>query len=229
MARKKGFDKLWRLQVEDKLTLPTGETVVLTARRLTKVPKADREDYANDKARALARALRDKESPEYEKYLAPMATLTKDELLAVLRRREELELAVRVQKDLPSRSPSDTEPPGTMLIDKLDEMERDEEEAADLEAERAEEVANQLRANMADLAKRDQEELLGMAERVVTDGLCQGEWWVAFNDATLRFGIFKANGKPFFEDWPTEADDDLKAALIDLYKEVDEASYNFPT
>ena len=96
----------------------------------------------------------------------------------------------------------------------------------EVEKQRVDWVETTLVANMAVLRDADRDELLKIAARATSEGVLNGVWWAAFVDASLKLGIFIGD-KPFFKDWPTEADDDLKAKLLQLYQDADAASFDF--
>lgn len=225
--RTRGFDKLWRWQVTDELEMPNGEKITVTARRLNKQGKDARDEYARATARAMNRALDDPESPEYKEHIAPLATLSKDELLKILEYSERVQLTAKAQRDFLSPSPSDREDDElTTLKDRLEVLDREDEALDEVEKQRVDWVETTLVANMAVLRDADRDELLEIAARATSEGVLNGVWWAAFVDASLKLGIFIGD-KPFFKDWPTEADDDLKARLLQLYQDADAASFDF--
>jgi len=227
MARTRGFDKLWRWTVTDELDMPNGDKLTVTARRLNKLLKKERDDYAFAKARELNRALADPESEEYkESPLPSLGTLAKDNLLKILEQRERLQLTAKAQLEFLSPSPSDREDDATTLKERLDLMDEDDETMRQLDEERLNWVNAQLKENMVVLGELDRDELLKIAEKTIIDNMANGAWWEAYSDACLKLGIFVGN-KPFFTEWPTEADDDLKSKLLALYQDADAAAFDF--
>jgi len=224
--RTRGFDKLWRWAVTDDIELPNGEKITVTARRLTRSLKKEREDYAFDEARRMNRILGDPNSDEYKKYLLPQETLSKEDLLKVLEVRERIQLTAKAQREFLSPSPGSENEEPTTLKERLDLMDQADETLRQLEEERSTWVEEQLKNNLAAFADLDREVLLNAARTGITDNLVNGTWWEAYSDASLKLGIF-VSSKPFFNEWPTEADDDLKAKLLELYKDADAASFDF--
>ena len=225
--RTRGLDKLWRWTVTDELDMPNGEKITVTARRLNKLLKKERDDYAFDQARKLRRALLDPESEEYkESPLPSLGTLSKEDILKLLEDRERLQLTAKAQLEFLSPSPSDREEEVNTLFERLELMDEDDETLLQLDKERLDWVNAQLKENMVALAELDRDALLEIAERTVIDNMCQGEWWVAYTDACLRLGIFVGNER-FFNEWPTQADDDLKSKLLKLYQDADAAAFDF--
>lgn len=224
--RTRNFDRLWRWTVTDELEMPNGEKIVVTARRLTKQLKEDRDKYAMDRARAMRRALEDKESPEHKEYILPLTTLSADDLLKVLENKETIQLTAKAQREILSPSPSDEQEEITTLIERMDALDQEEETQRQLEAERDLWVKDHVAQSMAALKAMPRDELLDISVRSIIDKVCQQEWWIAYLDACLKLGTFIGN-KPFFSDWPTEADDDLKAKLLELYRDADAAAFDF--
>jgi hypothetical protein len=225
--RTRGFDKLWRWQVTDDLEMPNGEKITVTAKRLNKQGKEARDKYTRDQARAMNRALDDTESDEYKEHILPLTTLSTDDLLRLLEYSERVQLTAKAQREFLSPSPSDREDDElTMLKDRLDALDREDEILDDIEKQRTDWVKATLVENMAVLKDMERDELLKMATRATTEGVINGTWWTAFTDASLRLGVFVGD-KPFFKDWPTDADDDLKAKLLQLDMDADAASFDF--
>jgi len=224
--RTRGFDKLWRWQVTDDIELPDGNKITVTARRLTRSLKRDREDYAFDEARVMNKLLSDPSSDEYQKYLKPQETLSKDDLLKVIEVRERIQLMAKAQREFLSPSPSNDDEEPVTLKERLDLMDEADETMRQLEEERSTWVEAQLKSNMVAFADLDRETLLDAAKTGIMDNLVNGAWWEAYSDASLRLGIFVGD-KPFFDEWPTDADDDLRARLLDLYRDADAASFDF--
>lgn len=224
--RTRGFDKLWRWEVTDELELPDGRKLTVTARRLNKDSKADRDRYAFGKARALKKKLEDPESDEYKEFLLPAENLPREEILKALERKERIQLVSQAQLEFLSPSPSQNETDATTLTERLEVMDEEDETLAGIEEERTDWVETSLADSMAALAELSDEELVALAKKTAADNAFQGEWWTAYSDGCLRLGIFVDN-KPFFKDWPTEADDDLKARLLELYRDADAAAFDF--
>lgn len=224
--RERGFDKLWRWRVTDDLEMPDGSKITVTARRLTRTLKGERDSYAFKKAREMNRLLADKESDEYKEFLLPQESLSKEDLLKVLEFRERLQLEAKAQKEFLSPSPSEKDDEPTTLKERLDLMDQDDETMLQLAEERSTWVSAQLKAAMAEYETLDRETLLDAAKSGIADGIANAVWWEAYSDASLKLGIFVGD-KPFFDDWPTEADDDLKAKLLDLYRDADAAAFDF--
>lgn len=225
--RTRGFDKLWRWTVTDELDMPNGDKITVTARRLNKLLKKERDDYAFDQARKLRRALLDPESEEYkESPLPSLGTLSKEDILKLLEDRERLQLVAKAQLEFLSPSPSDRDDDASTLLERLELMDEDDETIRQLDEERLSWVNAQLVDNMAALSELDRDELLKIAEKTVIENMSQGEWWTAYTDACLKLGVFIGN-KPFFTEWPTEADDDLKSKLLVLYMDADAAAFDF--
>lgn len=224
--RMRGFDKLWRWQVTDELDMPNGDKMKVTARRLTRMLKKEREDYAASRARAMSHALDDVNSNEYKERLLPITKLSTEDLLQVLETAERVQLTAKAQREFLSPSPSDKEDDLFTLKDRLDAMDREDEALELLEKEREAWVETTLNDNMAVLRAMDRDELLKVAIKAFTDHIITEEWYAGFVDGSLKLGIFIGD-KPFFSEWPTEADDDLKSKLLALYQDADAASFDF--
>ena len=224
--RTRGFDKLWRWQVTDELEMPNGDKITVTARRLTRTLKKERDDYAIERARKLNRALEDTNSDEYKERLLPITTLSAEGLLRILEMSERVQLTAKAQREFLSPSPSDKDDEFTTLKDRLDAMDIEDETSRQIEDERSSWVEANLAANMDALRATERDELLKATIKTVTDGAVNEEWYAAFCDGCLKLGIF-ANNKPVFSDWPTEADDDFKAKLLQLYQDADAAAFDF--
>lgn len=224
--RTRNFDGLWRWTVTDELEMPNGNKVTVTARRLTKQLKDDRDKYAMKRAREMNRALSDTETPEYKEFILPLTTLSKEDMLRILEGSERVQLMAKAQREFLSPSPSDSEEEVLTLMDRMEAMDQEEETLRQLEDERTLWVDSQLRVNMESLASLERDDLLAVAIRTVTENVCNQEWWIAYSDACLKLGMYIGN-KPFFNDWPTDADDDLKAKLLELYRDADSAAFDF--
>ena len=224
--RTRGFDKLWRWTVTDELELPDGTKLTVTARRLTKESKADRDRYAFEQARALKKKLEDPDSAEYKEFLLPAETLPRKDILRALENKERLQLVAQARLEFLSPSPSQKETDVTTLSERLEAMDEEDETLAGIEEERKEWVETSLAESMAALEELSDEELVELAKKTAADNVFQAEWWTAYSDGCLRLGIF-VDGKPLFKDWPTEADDELKARLLELYRDADAAAFDF--
>jgi hypothetical protein len=224
--RTRNFDRLWRWTVTDELDMPNGEKITVTAKKLTKQLKDERDKYAMKRAREMRRALEDTESSEYKEYILPLSTLSPEDLLKLLEGKEEIQLMAKAQREILSPSPSDEQEEIVTLVDRMDAMDQQEETERQVEKERLDWVKFQLAENMIALKDMGRDELLDITTRAMTDNICQQEWWTAYLDACLKLGVFIGN-KPFFNDWPTEADDDLKTKLLQLYQDADAAAFDF--
>lgn len=224
--RTRGFDKLWRWTVTDDLVLPDGKKMVVTARRLNKESKAERDRYAFEQARALKKKLDDPESDEYKEFILRAETLPREDILRALENKERMQLVAQARLEFLSPSPSQKETDVTTLSERLEAMDEEDETMAGIEEERTDWVEATLAENMAALEELSDDELVELAKKTAADNAFQGEWWTAYSDACLRLGIFVDN-KPFFKDWPTEADDELKARLLELYRDADAAAFDF--
>lgn len=224
--RTRGLDKLWRWTVTDELGLPDGKKLTVTARRLNKDGRRDRDKYAFEQARALKKKLEDPDSDEYKEFVLPAETLPREDILLALENKERMQLVAQARLEFLSPSPSDKETDATTLSERLEAMDQEDETMAGIEEERADWVETSLAANMAALEELSDEELVVLAKKTAVDNVSNAEWWTAYSDGCLRFGIFVDN-KPFFKDWPTEADDDLKAKLLELYRDADAAAFDF--
>lgn len=217
---------MWRWTVTDELELPDGRKLTVTARRLTKEGKAERDRYAFEQARALKKKLEDKDSDEYREFLLPAESLPREDILRALERKERMQLVAQAQLEFLSPSPSNKETDATTLTERLEALDEEDETLAGIQEERKEWVEASLVDNMAALEELSDEELVEIAKKAAADNVFQAEWWTAYSDACLKLGIFVDN-KPFFKEWPTEADDELKARLLELYRDADAAAFDF--
>lgn len=224
--RTRGLDKLWRWTVTDELELPDGKKLTVTARRLNKDGKASRDKYAFERARELKKKLEDTDSDEYKEFLLPAETLPREDILRALENKERMQLTAQARLEFLSPSPSEKETDATTLSERIEAMDEEDETLAGIEEERADWVEATLAENMAALEELSDEELVVLAKKTAVDNVCNAEWWTAYSDGCLRMGIF-VDSKPFFKDWPTEADDELKARLLELYRDADAAAFDF--
>jgi len=224
--RTRGFDKLWRWQVTDELEMPNGDKIKVTAKRLTRTLKKERDDYAYGRSRVIRRALEDTESDEYKERLLPITKLSVEDLLQILEVGERVQLTAKAEREFLSPSPSNKEDDFPLFTDRLEAMDREDDALRQLEDDKLSWVETSLKENMDVLKDMNRDELLKLAIRTFSDSIAREEWYAAFCDGCLKLGIF-VNDKPMFNDWPTEADDNLKVKLLALYEDADAASFDF--
>lgn len=218
------FDSLWRMISEREIILPNGQKKRIILRSIGREDSKLRQEYAREQAGLAREKLMDKESEEYAKSLRWTEKATQEELEALIRKWFSSILKREAEEEVFLLSDPDDIPEGETLVDSLEREEEEARKQKEVEEAREQYVKANIEHRIAGVIE-DRDKLETAARRILMEALCFEVHNLAWDDATLYYGVLNMDGSRFFGEIPKNADEGLVGLLHTMYRPLDEGSY----
>ena len=211
-------DAMWRLVLDDEIEVMDGSKIAVRAVTVGDSDKREIDDYARAAARATYEAALDSESELYSTRTAQVDTMSRDELLVIIKDSERFLLQRRVVSEI---YPGEVKREINTVGDSIEQEQDEEKLKAETEIVRAKWVEDALDTLEEEYSDTEDEILRVRVRKIIANNLATVAFSYAYQDYALYCGIRLPDGKRFFGEVPKNAPERIKDQALALYQEVD--------